>query len=253
MNSCLYCHQPVKNKFCGVSCQNLYKSTCKKEFPVNCQKCSKEFIVVEKLHSHPEREKYFCSRSCANSRSHSAQTKNKTSFSLKMFHNSIGKENIKKECLECNVVFEKPYYRIQQIYCSRSCAVTHRNKTTNLAQSAGLASAANRIKRSKNEIYFFELCKAHFTNVEHNAPIFSGWDADIIIHDIKTAVLWNGKWHYEKITKSHSVKQVQNRDKIKLVEIHKAGYSAYTVKDMGKFNKGFVEAEFEKFLEKQKG
>ena len=51
--------------------------------------------------------------------------------------------------------------------------------------------------------------------------MFNGWDADIVIEDIKTAVLWNGIWHYKKITKKHSVAQVQNRDKIKIDEIKK--------------------------------
>ena len=31
--------------------------------------------------------------------------------------------------------------------------------------------------------------------------IFNGWDADIILTDLKIAILWNGKWHYEKLTK----------------------------------------------------
>ena len=38
-------------------------------------------------------------------------------------------------------------------------------------------------------------------NVKHNEAIFNGWDADVIIEDIKLAVLWNGKWHYEKDNK----------------------------------------------------
>lgn len=38
--------------------------------------------------------------------------------------------------------------------------------------------------------------------------MFNGWDADIIIEDLKIAILWNGKWHYEKITEKHSVSQV---------------------------------------------
>ena len=61
------------------------------------------------------------------------------------------------------------------------------------------------------------------------------------------AVLWNGKWHYQKITKKHSLKQVQNRDKIKLKEIVKAGFTPYIIKDEGVENKAFVEAEFVKF------
>lgn len=74
-------------------------------------------------------------------------------------------------------------------------------------------------------------------------------DADVILPNEKIAVLWNGNWHYKKITKKHSVKQVQNRDLIKSKEITKAGYKLYVIKDTGKFNKTFVEQEFIKFLE----
>ena len=103
------------------------------------------------------------------------------------------------------------------------------------------------VKRSRNEIYFAELCGQHFNTVLTNECIFNGWDADVIIEDIKMAILWNGKWHYEKIMKNHSVEQVQNRDMIKLNEIKKAGYKSYTIKDMGSYNKNFVEKEFNKF------
>ena len=103
-------------------------------------------------------------------------------------------------------------------------------------------------RRSKNEKLFCELCEQHFTNVENNKPIFNGWDADIIVHDNKTAVLWNGKWHYEKLTEKHSVSQVQNRDRIKMTEITKFGYTPYVIKDMGKFDEEFVKSEFQKFI-----
>ena len=117
-------------------------------------------------------------------------------------------------------------------------------------RKGGKASAAKQAetRRSKNEIYFAELCKEKFENVETNKPIFNGWDADVILPDQKVAILWNGKWHYQKITAKHSVKQVQNRDKIKQKEIEKAGYKLYVVKDLGKYNKSFVEKEFKKFL-----
>ena len=103
-------------------------------------------------------------------------------------------------------------------------------------------------RRSKNEIYFAELCIKEFKKVLLNENIFNGWDADVIIEDYKIAVLWNGVWHYKKITRKHSVKQVQNRDRIKIKEIKKKGYIPYIVKDMGKHNKKFVESEFDKFL-----
>lgn len=92
------------------------------------------------------------------------------------------------------------------------------------------------------------MCKEIFNDVTTNEPIFNGWDSDVIIHDLKVAVLWNGKWHYEKITKEHSVKQVQNRDYIKIKEIENKGYLPYIIKDMGKYNKKFVEKQFASFL-----
>jgi DNA-directed RNA polymerase subunit RPC12/RpoP len=104
------------------------------------------------------------------------------------------------------------------------------------------------VKRSQNEIYFGNLCKKHFKKVLFNEEIFNGWDADVIIEDIRTAVLWNGKWHYEKIMKKHSVEQVQNRDRLKIIEIEKCGYKSYIIKDMGRYNKEFVEKEFKNFI-----
>ena len=104
------------------------------------------------------------------------------------------------------------------------------------------------LRRSKNEIEFCKLCEEYFNNVKHNECIFNGWDADIIIEDIKFAVLWNGPWHYKQITKSHSVKQTQNRDKIKVKEIEECGWTPYIIKDMGKANKDFVKEKFDEFL-----
>lgn len=104
------------------------------------------------------------------------------------------------------------------------------------------------LRRSKNEIEFCKLCEEYFNNVKHNESIFNGWDADIIIEDIKFAVLWNGPWHYKQITKSHSVKQTQNRDKIKVKEIKESGWTPYIIKDMGKANKDFVKEKFDEFL-----
>lgn len=104
-------------------------------------------------------------------------------------------------------------------------------------------------RRSKNEIEFYKLCKAKFVNVDSNEPIFNGWDADIIIHDYKVAVLWNGPWHYKEIYKNTSLAQIQNRDRIKVSEIKKMGYIPYIIKDMGKTNIDFVKQEFLKFLE----
>jgi very-short-patch-repair endonuclease len=103
-------------------------------------------------------------------------------------------------------------------------------------------------RRSLNEILFADLCKSRFSNVEFNAAIFDGWDADVVLHDIKIAVLWNGKWHYEKIG-NHSLAQVQVRDKIKTSKILEAGFTPYVIKDLGKHNPEFVEDQFIQFLQ----
>lgn len=108
-------------------------------------------------------------------------------------------------------------------------------------------------KRSKNEIYFAELCSKVFSNMTTNELLFQSkyglWDADIILHDYKIAILWNGIWHYKKVRAKHSVAQVQARDKIKMDVIKDNGYIPYVVADYGKENKKFVESEFEKLKE----
>lgn len=142
--------------------------------------------------------------------------------------------------------------------CSEECRTYYKNhlreylsKESLLKLSEAGKKSANiqrEIRRSKNEMLFCKLCEEHFNNVEHNINIFNGWDADVIIHDIKYAVLWNGKWHYEKIASNQSIKQIQNRDNIKINEIIKFGYTPYIIKDMGKYNENFVKEKFQEFL-----
>lgn len=117
--------------------------------------------------------------------------------------------------------------------------------------SAGRKSASlqSKVRRSINEIDFADKCKEKFQNVLTNIPMFNGWDADVILPDIKVAILWNGPWHYKKITKRHSVAQVQNRDQYKIRMIKESGYYPYVIKDMGKKNKKFVTKQFNQFLE----
>ena len=153
-----------------------------------------------------------------------------------------GKEFRRHNATCCSEECSNEYWHNRKKYLSKECI----EKLRITGKKSVLIQSENR--RSKNEIEFCKLCEEYFHNVEHNKPIFNGWDADIIIHDIKYAILWNGKWHYEKITQSHSVKQVQNRDKIKIKEIENSGYTPYIIKDMGKYNLDFVKEEFNKFL-----
>lgn len=192
----------------------------------------------------------FCCRSCANKRSHSSETKNKISKSLsndRNFSHKRAKEIYEKNpniCIVCKSII--PYDKRHRKTCGND------NCKTVLFQNAGKNSSVSNsnLRRSKNEIYFYELCKKHFHNVRHNEPMFNGWDADIIIDDIKIAVLWNGAWHYSKLFENQkcSLKQIQNRDKIKIKEILSKNYTPYIIKDMGKYSKTFVEDQFDIFL-----
>lgn len=247
MNTCLSCGKIVNNKFCNVSCQNKFQSVEKNnkrfgalvKFNVICNSCNTQFLIEEREKLFPQKEKYYCSRSCANKRVHSLETKKKLSIKnkqVKIIH-----------CEFCNIEFEQK--KINQRFCNQSCSTKSRMPLKGFARIGGLSSVKSQNKRSKNEIYFASLCEKHFNFVQTNVSMFNGWDADVIINDIKLAILWNGIWHYKKITNKHSVKQVQNRDEIKMIEIRKFGYEPYIIKDLGKFNKSFVEEEFKKLIE----
>lgn len=96
----------------------------------------------------------------------------------------------------------------------------------------GRQSSSSHIKRSKQEIELFDLCNQHFNTVSNNIKIIDNWDADIIIHDYKIAILWNGPWHYKEMNiTNHSLSQVQNRDKIKTKLFEENGWIVLHYRD----------------------
>jgi len=154
-------------------------------------------------------------------------------------------------CPTCNIEFQpkSSSTKLCSVKCARVFEQTdvYKENAVKNGQIGGKISATKQSKRSKNEVYFSELCENYF-KITTNEPYFDGWDADVIIHDKKLAILWNGAWHYKQISKTQSLKQVQARDKVKTAIIEKYGYTPYVIKDMGKHNKAFVEQEFEIFL-----
>jgi hypothetical protein len=110
----------------------------KKTFTMHCQKCDKAFDVTEREKKHPERDVYFCSRSCANARgprSEDFKSKIKERWSHKTeadlleiqanrkINQGIDKNQIysKKSCPVCNIEF-KYYYTQDRKTCSKVCA-----------------------------------------------------------------------------------------------------------------------------------
>ena len=121
-----------------------------------------------------------------------------------------------------------------------------------IGRIGGIASAKVQVRRSKNEIYFSELCEKEYKEIITNDPIFDGWDADVILPTLKIAVLWNGIWHYKKVRNGHDPEDVQRRDRLKIKAIKIKGYIPYVIVDMGRHNKSFVMEQFEIFKRKVK-
>ncbi len=178
----------------------------------------------------------FCSKSCAATynnkrRVRSVESRDKTSQSMRGVPSPFkGKEKVTRVTLPCYIcgtsvrVFKKTEHK------NHTCGS---NECKTAAKSiAGRVSANKRVKRSADEIKLFELCTSQFTNVVSNYVISDGWDADIVLLDFKTAILWNGPWHYKEMgLKNHSLKQVQTRDKIKTKLFKDLGWNVYIFED----------------------
>ena len=185
----------------------------------------------------------FCSRSCANSRERSDDVKAKVRAQLS--GRTTGKAYVgENTCQYCKTAFSVNSRTKPNKYCSSSCANAARAER---GRVNALKSASVTHKRSKNEMLFAELCTDYFGDILTNEPMFNGWDADVILPQFKVAVLWNGPWHYKKLTEKHSLEQVQNRDRIKLEQIENMGYQSYVIRDNGSHNEKFVREQFEIF------
>lgn len=204
-----------------------------------CEKCGK--VMTEKFASGR-----FCSRSCANSRTHSKETKEKIGNTI---HNNKKQQYNKNPnfCEICGKKLPYEFLRRRKHTCSDEC---YSKLLSIKGVNSGKASANSQNRRSKNEIAFAEKCIKYFgsENVLCNEPIFNGWDADIILLNYKIAILWNGIWHYKQISKQQSLIQVQSRDRLKLKEIESMGYIPFVIKDTGKYNLRKVDDEFNNLI-----
>jgi hypothetical protein len=252
---------------CSLECKKKFRST---KIEVECDNCGKN---IEKQEAQVNKTEHnFCSRSCSvsfnNRKISRSKLPDKLSHCIKCEKEIKIKANASHKIAYCDgckpppntahVAVKKIKLPITCVMCGELVSSTWSKRKycgvcIHIAQrNAGLKSVAAQavIRRSKNEIYFAELCQQFFDKVSTNDPIFiskyGNWDADVIIHDHKIAILWNGIWHSKKVRAKHSVKQVQARDKIKIDVIKENGYTPYSITDLGKHNKAFVEEEFQK-------
>lgn len=99
-------------------------------FKVKCCICFSPFLIEEFNVSKPKKEKYYCSRSCANKRTHSKETKEKISKTIKdklINGESIGfckkkeqKASIEKVCKGCKKIFQSK--NKNKVFCCGDCA-----------------------------------------------------------------------------------------------------------------------------------
>ena len=186
-----------------------------------------------------KRKNTFCSPICSKHyndihtiRSHTPETKLKIS-QARIHQTNIGSRSVDKymkftyrNCKVCNSVFvwhrKKPG---PNHCCSAQCLHIHRSNKARTNPGLGT-------KRSKLEIQLFNLCNSHFTSVLSNYKIIDNWDADIVIPEYKIAILWNGPWHYKEMhIGNHSLKQVQNRDNIKIKLFESINWNIFVFED----------------------
>jgi len=211
---------------------------------LKCPICNKEFSQL--THTHLSNDHDMSIREFKsiypNFRLRSPESSNKQSIINRStrFRNISNYNKNPKKCKTCDN--DIPYDKKRQDYCSRICGNQHRNHTDET--KAKIKNTINdRIKkygpypqsrtfvtRSKNEIALFGLLSNTFECIA-NEKIFNGRDADIIIPDLKLAILWNGIWHYEPVIKNRSLLQSFNRDIYKLKQIKKCNYHYIIIKD----------------------
>ena len=218
-----------ENNFCNHSCAAKYTNKHRDPYNIGtkiikCSNCDKLIIV-----------------------SKNASTKRCNDCFLLLCKENQKKINkvIKRNCIICNIEME-----VKLISKKKYCDICRKKRHKEIGKFAGKKSAATQVRRSKNEIYFAELCDKEYGNILTNEPFFDSkygkWDADIILPDYRIAIFWNGIWHYKQVMNS-AVKQVKSRDKIKEDIIKKSGYEVYIISDMGRCNKKFVEEQFDYF------
>lgn len=210
---CNKCRKKIQKSKSGLckKCWDEYRSKNSKTFKV-CEGCGKKIST-----------KYNSGKLCRKCK----EEKIHNYFYCKNCGKRVGHKNKYNLCYDCYKISELPHI---------------------IGKNNWAKAEMWRSKRSYNEVYFASLCKKHFKNVLENEAIFNGWDSDIILEDFKLAIEWNGVWHYQELFPGYKLDEKVNRDKIKAKEIKDSGYSLYVIKDFGKYDKKFVEKQFEIFL-----
>jgi len=160
---------------CSVKCASIKQ---KKSKPIikKCPKCNSDFETVT-----GKKGKLFCSRSCANSKSHTDVSKLKISKSFRsseknklalIKRNKTNEENkIIKICPICNATFKVRPSESKRIFCSKECSKKDINFEFRKKTSGGYREGSGRSKSGWYKGYFcgssYELAWIIY-NIDHS-------------------------------------------------------------------------------------
>lgn len=248
-------YQEKQAKYCNIECyenRNINKGNDIEKYCLTCNKPLPQ-------RTYQQRRAKYCNAECFNNGKMKeisklgVEARNRNRIEQRKDDNPNLIKDTPKICQICNITFLSK--RSNTKVCSVACSKLLTKKRAaegffkKIGSDGGKISAAITVKRSKNEIYFAELCAKHW-EIKTNEPMFDGWDADVIIPSLRIAIFWNGIWHYQQVRKNHNLQQVQTRDKVKEdIITKKYGYTVYIIKDMGGENKKFVEKQFKQFYD----
>lgn len=122
-----YKNNPSYLNACNTSIEKRFGQL--KPFTVECSKCSITFEVQERELSFPSKDKYFCSKSCANSRTITLRHRKKTSETLSG-REYIPNYEVTKQCEECGKEFKynKSGRNRHKRFCCNSCKAKYTNR-----------------------------------------------------------------------------------------------------------------------------
>lgn len=113
-----------------------------KTYQITCFKCEKLFDIVERENVYPSKDKYYCSRQCANSRIITKEHRIKTSETI-TGRKYVEPREITTQCRECDKVFSYIFQRRERSFCSASCATYSHTKVRNAKARANRSALTN--------------------------------------------------------------------------------------------------------------
>lgn len=243
------CCRPNEKDFCSALCASKSRSLSLEI--AKCSFCQNDFSMrrseIKKKKKKSKSGKIFCCRVCASKSNtfRSQETKNKISKALLAKEAKKAKRLKINTCRVCHKEF--PSFNLRKI-CSEDCRTIFRIDIGRKGGSRTSTLPFHKRARGLNEKAFLEKLKLHFTDILTNKRMFDGWDADIIIPELKLAIHWNGIFHYKPVFGQELFDNVVKKDSLRYAAIEKEGYSNYIIEDLGSQDSRKVEEEYCKFL-----